>query len=156
MNSNMKFFIVFFNQEAIPMPARALQPSVVENQKKYLFWMQSIRAIGDTDPTEAIKKAIGLKPDVIYFLTDGSFPHKIEMELLKFNQSRSKIHTFAFEQEIPERYAKAIEFLREDNYKDARRLLSIAELRKAREMYRAEEVLRKISSRNGGKFHMIP
>jgi hypothetical protein len=95
MEPTQEFFIIFFNQQAVPMPARALQLASPQNKQRYLEWAAKIRADGDTDPRVAISLAIRLRPDVIYFLTDGSFEPKAKRALQKLSQQRVTIHTFA-------------------------------------------------------------
>ncbi len=66
------------------------------------------RAVGDTDPRAALRYALQLKPDVIYFLTDGSFDRRIGHELEKLVQPNAVIHTFAFGDRIGEKLLKKI------------------------------------------------
>lgn len=108
MKDDQKFFIIFFNDEAIPMPARALQPAVPRVKRHYLRWMARQRPNGQTDPRKAMGIALRLQPDAIYFLTDGVFGFKIRQQLMKIRQSRVAIHTFAFGNEKAEFSMKAI------------------------------------------------
>jgi hypothetical protein len=96
MNPTKQFFIVFFNDRAHPMPALGLQWATAEVQQHYLKWMAQVPAGGQTDPRGALHQALLLRPEAIYFLTDGSFAHKIDQELLNLHQRRVAIHTFAF------------------------------------------------------------
>ena len=96
MQPDEKFFIVFFNDRVIPMPASSLQPATRDRQKHFLHWMTRVRADGDTDPRSALRLALKLRPDVIYFLTDGSFERPIQRDLERLHQDRVAIHTFAF------------------------------------------------------------
>ena len=108
MKDDQKFFIIFFNDEAIPMPARALQPAVPRVKRHYLRWMARQRPNGQTDPRTAMGIALRLQPDAIYFLTDGVFGFKIRQQLMKIRQSRVAIHTFAFGNAKAEFSMKAI------------------------------------------------
>jgi len=96
MKPSTRFFIVFFNDRAHPMPAQGLQNATAPLQQHYLKWMAKVPAGGETDPRAALNLALLLSPEAIYFLTDGSFAHKIDRELLKLHQRRVSIHTFAF------------------------------------------------------------
>ncbi len=97
LDDESEFFIIFFNQEAIPMPAESMQLATKETRKKYLHWANNIEADGLTDPRRALRLALRLKPEVIYFLTDGSInDNQIKRDLKKIKQNRSVIHTIAF------------------------------------------------------------
>jgi hypothetical protein len=96
MDSSMSFFVIFFNQDALPMPARELQPAVPRLQKYFLEWCAKMKATGGTNPRDAMQMALRMQPDVIFFLTDGSFSYRVTEELKSLKQSRIVIHTFAF------------------------------------------------------------
>ncbi len=96
MNGDQQFFIVYFNDRAIPMPARMLKAAYPETQQKYLRWAVQAKADGMTDPEQALLLAISLEPDVIYFLTDGAFRHRVISEVARRNQGRVVINTIGF------------------------------------------------------------
>jgi hypothetical protein len=92
----MEFFVIFFNRVAVPMPAEKLQPATLGNKRKYLEWCVKVRGGGGTDPGDALKKALELKPDVIYLLTDGVFKDDAVRDVTKLNTRGVSIHTFCF------------------------------------------------------------
>lgn len=92
----MEFFVIFFNNHAVPMKAKTLQPATLDNKMKHLTWVAKIQGGGNTDPREALKMALALEPDVIYFLTDGVFDPKVADEVTKLNTHKVSIHTFCF------------------------------------------------------------
>ncbi len=94
--AEMEFFVIFFNQNAIPMPAEKLQRATLENKRKYLEWCVKIKGGGSTDPRAAVKQALKLEPDVIYLLTDGVFSENIAGLLRRENTRGVAIHTFCF------------------------------------------------------------
>lgn len=94
--AEMEFFVIFFNQNAIPMPAEKLQRATLENKRKYLEWCVKIKGGGSTDPREAVKQALKLEPDVIYLLTDGVFVENIAGLLRRENTRGIAVHTFCF------------------------------------------------------------
>jgi len=108
MDPDMQFFIVFFNDRALPMPARSLRPAIPKLQKRYLRWAATVPADGNTDPRLALYFALSLNPDVIYFLTDGSFEPPIRRDLAKLKQDRVAIHTFAFGNRAAEDMLRAL------------------------------------------------
>lgn len=96
MNKDHSFYIIFFNDSAIPMPANSLQPATPEMQERYLEWMAHIRANGGTDPREALTIALELKPDAIFLLTDGVFEPKVRRALRKLKQNQVAVNTIGF------------------------------------------------------------
>jgi hypothetical protein len=95
MNSEMEFFIIFFNNNAVPMPSRKLQPALPAPKKHYLTWMANVKTGGQTDPRDALRVALLLRPDMIYFLTDGEFRSSVVRDVTKLNRfRRTPIHTF--------------------------------------------------------------
>lgn len=108
MDKDMKFFVIFFNHQPHPMPARSLQSALPEIQKRFLEWTAKRQAGGGTDPRAALLQALRLQPDVIYLLTDGDFGFKIKQDLGKMVQNRVSIHTFAFGNRNSEAMLKTI------------------------------------------------
>ena len=108
MTEDSEFFIVFFNDHARPMPARSMVRATPQVRRKYLKWMTRIRAIGPTDPREALMLALRLQPEIVYFLTDGRFKQRVEQRMFAFVQDRIPIHTFAFGDKDAEPVMKAV------------------------------------------------
>jgi hypothetical protein len=108
MGPDMQFFIVFFNDRVYPMPASSMQVASPRSQEVFLRWMTTIPADGNTDPRDALRFALRLRPDVIYFLTDGRFPTMIGNDLLKLTQPHTAIHTLALGKRSGEEVLKAI------------------------------------------------
>jgi len=156
MNAENRFFIIFFNETAIPMPARSLQFATASRQKQYLYWMQKVRAIGDTDPRPALRMALKLRPDVIYFLTDGVFELPIQRDLLKMKKTKATIHTFSFSHPVTSTMQQAIEFLKNKQPTRARRLCRGNEYDICRTLVRSEALLKEVADRTGGKYYLIP
>lgn len=96
MSPDQEFFIVFFNDDAIPMPATELVPASPAAQKRYLYWMAEAKAGGNTEPEAALRIALQLQPDVIYFLTDGAFKYRVIEHVREMNRGRVTVHTVSF------------------------------------------------------------
>ena len=94
MSPEQRFFIVFFNTEAIPMPGRGMQPAGEKNSDEALIWMAKHKAEGETDPSAAIELALSLQPDVIHFLTDGKIDPRLIEVVRILNQGRVNINTY--------------------------------------------------------------
>lgn len=108
MTSEQEFFIVYFNDRAIPMPARTMMPALPGTQGKYLHWAAQAKAEGQTDPQQALLLALMLRPDLIYFLTDGEFSNQVIEQVTRSNQSRVVIHTIGFGDDKGEKRLKQL------------------------------------------------
>lgn len=156
LRPEQEFFIIFFNHEAIPMPADRLVSAAPENQEYFLNWVEQVPAFGDTDPTAALAMALRLRPDVIYFLTDGCFSGPANDIVKGIQQSRTTIHTFVFETVLTEKQQAGLELLRQKKVSAAMTKLGEATYRRMREILVAEQVMQGLSQSNGGKYHVIP
>lgn len=96
LSADQQFFIIFFNEHANPMPAGGLEYALPQNQQKYLSWVASIPAYGLTDPRPSLSLAFSLNPDVVYLLTDGTFPRDVQSDLGMLRQKAIQINTIAF------------------------------------------------------------
>jgi hypothetical protein len=96
LTENHQFFIIFFNEHAFPMPADALEHAYPQNQQRFIEWMAAVPASGLTDPRPALTMALDLRPDVIYLLTDGTFPRDVQSDLGALRQSVVELNTIAF------------------------------------------------------------
>ncbi len=156
LRPDQEFFIIFFNHEAIPMPAERLVSAAPENQQYFLDWVEQVPAQGDTDPTAALLMALRMRPDVIYFLTDGCFSGPANDIVKSIQQSRTTIHTFVFETMLTEKQQAGLELLRQKKVSAAMTKLGEATYRRMREILVAEQVMQGLSQNNGGKYHIIP
>ena len=96
LKAEQQFFVVFFNEHAIPMPSDGMAIAVPENQRSCLQWIASVPASGLTDPRPSITLALSLNPDVVYLLTDGAFPRDVTSDLSQLRQRAVQINTIAF------------------------------------------------------------
>ena len=117
MSKEQQFFIVFFNGQAIPMPADQLVKATVDAQRYYLTWMASLKARGATDPETALMLALSLQPDVIYFLTDGRFDYRTVPRITRFNRRGVVINTIGFGDNRGEQFLKEIAARNQGTYK---------------------------------------
>lgn len=156
LRPDQEFFIVFFNHEAIPMPAERMVSAAPENKQYFLDWVEQVPAQGDTAPTAALLMALRMRPDVIYFLTDGCFSDPANEIVKGIQQSRTSIHTFVFETMLTEKQQAGLELMRQKKASAAMTKLGEATYRRMREVLVAEQVMQGLSQNNGGKYHVIP
>lgn len=108
MEASSEYFIIFFNDEVHPMPMQTMQGAQAKSRAKVFEWLATVPAVGKTDPRPALKLAMGMRPDVVYFLTDGEFHPSIVRDLDKVTQRGVAIHTFALGNADAETTLKAI------------------------------------------------
>lgn len=92
MDESQQFFVIFFSDIAIPMPASDLQPATNQAKQKFLTWVARVPGIGMTEPYQALLLALKLKPDTIYFLTDGEFDPVIVKSFNKVAAQKYRNH----------------------------------------------------------------
>lgn len=156
MSAEQEFYFIFFNDYVIRMPSRTLVPASHDLKVKYLTWMARLQADGNTEPRGALYAALKLNPDVIYFLTDGTFDYRVEQELLDFPQTRTTVHTFAFKEHLTDDMREVYSLFNTNDGARARKLVSLKEFRKTRAVWRAHQLLRKLAEKHNGTFRIIP
>ncbi|MEO8496385.1 MAG: hypothetical protein ABI614_15060, partial [Planctomycetota bacterium] len=104
LESVHQFQIVFYNEEpAVFHPDRSRPPSILfasdENKQLATSFVERMTAIGGTRHVEALKLALGMSPDVIFFLTDAAEPQLTPAELADIrrrNRSEATINAIEF------------------------------------------------------------
>lgn len=109
MKPEDSFYVIFFSNEAHPMPSRSFQPSRPGTRERYMQWIGAAESGGSpTNPIPALDIALRMQPDVICFLTDGEFDGLANRRLKSLNQSKIVIHTFAFGETYGEEVLRAL------------------------------------------------
>lgn len=108
------FYVVFFDQDAEKMilppdvePPTNVVPATSKNISGFVKWMGTVKNEQKTNPYEAVKFALALKPDAIYILSDGKFTDRgqtvrflkeenILDDPINGRRPRAIIHTIAF------------------------------------------------------------
>ncbi len=101
LHVTQKFYVIFFNTHAVPLffprPPRELVTATPAMKRSATRWIVERRPGLGTEPEEALVRALALKPDVIYFLTDGEFPERCRQVVKEGNTFGTTIHTIAFQ-----------------------------------------------------------
>jgi hypothetical protein len=104
LESVHQFQIVYYNDRtAVFNPLRPQPPSLMfatdENKRSAEEFVRSIEPAGATRHMAALRIALGLSPDVIFFLTDAAEPQLTRGELDEIrrrNRADTVIHTIEF------------------------------------------------------------
>ncbi len=93
LHESQKFAVILFNDQARTQSRRVLRAATERNKTSAIRWIHGSEAGGDTKPQTAIKRALRMKPDTIYFLTDGVF-QPVQAAALMKRQKGLTVHTF--------------------------------------------------------------
>lgn len=101
LEPDQKFQIVFFNDQALTFIhstyGNKLIPATRVERKEVFDWIDKQSAQGGTVPDDALKRALALEPDVIFFLTDADrVPREVRTLIQDHNTHGSTVHTIAF------------------------------------------------------------
>ena len=93
LDSNQQFLVLFYNTSTTVMfgmqPGQAaLVPATPENIHKTKIWLGNQRPRGGTLPARTMKLALSLKPDAIYFLSDGELADDTMFSLKHWNSPK--------------------------------------------------------------------
>ncbi len=81
----------------------AFRPRLVEAspqaKRQFFAWIDRKAPQGRTEPLAAMKRAIALRPDAIFFFSDGMFDDKIVEQIARANRKvRAQIHCLVFDE----------------------------------------------------------
>lgn len=68
-----KFHVIAFDRQTLELPWGPYVTAESENARRVGPWLRSLVQADDTRPAGALRMALGLQPDCVYFLTDGEF-----------------------------------------------------------------------------------
>jgi hypothetical protein len=101
--SSVRFQVIAYNRSAVPLCIHGqygLIFATEENKQSVARLLEGIHAEGGTDHLSALKQAMALGPDVIFFLTDADELRPDEVRKVSFlNHGRSVIHAIGLGQQ---------------------------------------------------------
>ena len=92
------FHVIFYsNGPPMEMPTRRLVDATDRNKRLAFEFIDTVVTREQTDPSEALRRAFEVRPEVIYFLTDGEFDRAIVGLVRQLNAGRQvRVHTIGF------------------------------------------------------------
>jgi von Willebrand factor type A domain len=100
LESDQTYYVFFYNHMAYPMDAKAPVAATEEHLEETRDWVEAVEPQGGTNPLPALLAALSLKPDAIYFLSDGRFDPNAATQVRAKNRpkkgTRIPIHSIAF------------------------------------------------------------
>jgi hypothetical protein len=96
-----EFAVFFFNDhrhtEKFPTDGE-LAYATAENKELLREWVKDVGPQGRTHPTVTMRRALRLRPEVVFFLSDGEIPENtVRVAGLDNNDGQAAIHTFCFQ-----------------------------------------------------------
>lgn len=114
LSPDQRFYVILYNDGAMPMDADDPVPAVVEEFERIESWLNRAVPTGGTYPLTALEYGLSLEPDAIYFLSDGEFDPIVIAALREKNRKtkltprKIPIHTIAFASQAGENQMKII------------------------------------------------
>jgi hypothetical protein len=115
LSPDQRYFVIFYSEAAYPMDAEQPLTATEEHIAQTSEWINDVEPTGGTNPLPALLIALALKPDAIYFLSDGKFDPQVIQQLRGRNRDNRRlalasipIHTIAFGDRLAEGLMKAI------------------------------------------------
>ncbi|MFO0840230.1 MAG: hypothetical protein U1D55_17110 [Phycisphaerae bacterium] len=79
--------------------ADSLQSASAENKANLFRWLDAKKPSGSTEPLAAMKRSLALRPEVVFFFSDGLFDEMIVDEITRGNRSSGcRIHCLVFDE----------------------------------------------------------
>lgn len=101
LTGEQSFYAIFFDEQHYSMfHPRVVDELVVandDNKAKLAAWVDAfVSPEGGTDPSDALRIALKLRPEIIYLLTDGDFDGSVVPLAKNENVANTKINTVSF------------------------------------------------------------
>lgn len=76
-----------------------LQPADEAIRKEFFAWIDQRAPRGGTEPLQAMQRALAMKPDAVFFFSDGYFEESVVGEISRANRvARARIHCLVFDE----------------------------------------------------------
>lgn len=103
LKPDQRFFVVFYTDQTFPQfyPDNVVALINADSNAidSVVRWIKRSGTQGGTRPQEAMAITLGLKPDVVFFLSDGQIPIETPEIIRQVNRG-SKIHTITFGSDV--------------------------------------------------------
>ncbi|MFM8414720.1 MAG: hypothetical protein ACKOCX_08350 [Planctomycetota bacterium] len=108
MKPDQSFHVVFFSDSAYPLlhpqPVDTFLPATPENKRRLDAWLGTVElCIGGQGIEGAADLALALKPDVIYFLSDGDHDESVIDRIISLPLHGTAVHTFGLQGDVWDR-----------------------------------------------------
>lgn len=87
-----KFHVIAFDAETFHAPWGPFISAQSDDSRKLAGWLSRLTPMDGTMPESAIRQAVGLNPDAVFFLTDGQFDKPTAAQIQAWNRFHVPIH----------------------------------------------------------------
>ncbi|RMF85374.1 MAG: hypothetical protein D6744_01510 [Planctomycetota bacterium] len=78
--------------------APKLQRATAAAKRAFFSWIDKKKPRGSTAPLAAMKRALALEPDAVFFFSDGYFDDEVVEEIAAANRNAAQIHCLVFDE----------------------------------------------------------
>ena len=101
LEKTQQFFVILYSTESYPMfyPTFSQEffSATDDSIRQTKIWLKDFSdGGGGTNPEPALEQALAMKPDAIYFLTDGAIPPSTPSTVRGANSHKTPVHTIGF------------------------------------------------------------
>ena len=101
MRAEQEFFVVLFSDTAYPLghprPVKKMLNPTEENKRDLRYWLETVELCLKTNAAPALTRALAMKPDTIFMLTDGRFTDDTLERFARVKLKGVTIHTIGLE-----------------------------------------------------------
>ena len=87
-----QYYVIAFDSDTLPLPFGPYVPSGADRARKVSQWLSRLSPQDGTLPGNALRQAVGLKPDAVFLITDGQFDSPSPAMIRQWNTGRVPIH----------------------------------------------------------------
>jgi Mg-chelatase subunit ChlD len=87
-----RFHVIAFDAETMHVPWGPYISAQSADSRKLAGWLARLTSVDGTMPGPALKQAVGMNPDAVFFLTDGQFDSPTTDQIHAWNRFRVPIH----------------------------------------------------------------
>jgi len=98
LTKDQEFHVIFYSSgPAVEMPTRRLVAATERNKRLACEFIDGIVAHSQTDPSDALRRAFAVRPEVIHLLTDGEFDREVVGLVRELNPGATvQVNTIGF------------------------------------------------------------
>jgi hypothetical protein len=100
LSRSQEFFVILYSDDSYPMfypgSTQKFVKATDDAIEQVQSWVLSFRYRGGTNPDPALQLALKVKPDAVFFLTDGAIPDSTANLVYQANTDEVPVHTVCF------------------------------------------------------------
>jgi hypothetical protein len=93
LEPDQSFNVIWFNEGRATLWSRRMMKATIDNKREAFDQVKTIQASGQTEPMDAVGRALGFKPDVMFLLSDGDFGEYNETVIRLFERKNKRQRT---------------------------------------------------------------